>query len=65
MRVREFHDEVHTDGIPAVLRSWEWVKLSDWVALLNFSPEAGITCLHVLANIAGHLWPPVVAGDEL
>src|SRR6267154_5496698 len=65
MRVRKFHNEIHTDDIPAVLRSWERVKLSGWTASLNLSPETGVTCFHILANVAGHLWPPVVAGDEL
>ena len=65
MQVWEFHNEVHTNDIPAALQSWEWVELSDWVASLNLSPKAGVTCLHILANVVRHLWPPVVAGDEL
>ena len=65
MRVREFHNEFHADNIPAVLQSWERVKLSGWAASLSLSPEAGVTCFHISANVPGHLWPPVVAGDEL
>ena len=41
------------------------MKLSSWTALLNLSLETGVTCFHILANVAGHLWPPVVAGDKL
>jgi len=65
MRVWEYHNEVHADDIPMVLQSWEQVKLSNWAALLNLSPETGVACFHILANVARHLWPPVVAGDEL
>ena len=65
MRVWKFHNEIHADVIPAVLWSWERVKLSSRTASLNLSPETGVTCFHILANVAGHLWPPVVAGDKL
>jgi hypothetical protein len=33
--------------------------------MLYFSPVAQITVLHIDANVAGHLGPPVVAGYEL
>jgi hypothetical protein len=33
--------------------------------MLYFSPVAQVAVLHVGANVAGHLGPPVVAGYEL
>jgi hypothetical protein len=33
--------------------------------MLYFSPVAQVTVLHVDADVAGHLGPPVVAGYEL
>jgi hypothetical protein len=32
---------------------------------LYFSPVAQVTVLHIDADVAGHLGPPVVPGDEL
>jgi hypothetical protein len=65
MQVRKLSDEVYADYVPMVLRNGEWMKLSDWTMPLNLSPKAEIACLRILINVAGHLWPPVIAGDKL
>jgi hypothetical protein len=65
MRVWKLSDEVYTDYVPAVLWNGERMKLSDWMMPLNLSLKAEIACLHILTDVAGHLWPPVIAGDKL
>ena len=63
MQVWKLYNE-YTDDIPAILWDGEWVKLSSQTMPLNLSPKAEVTCLSVLTDVAGHLWPPVVAGDK-
>jgi hypothetical protein len=41
------------------------VELTDWSSTLYFRPVAQVAVLHVDADIAGHLGPPVIAGYEL
>jgi hypothetical protein len=65
MRVRKLSDEVYADYVPTVLRNGERMKLSDRTMPLNLSPKAEIARLHILTDVAGHLWPPVIARDKL
>ena len=64
MQVWKLYNEVYTDDIPAILWDGERVKLSSWTMPLNLSPKAEVTCLSILTNVVGHLWPLVVAGDK-
>jgi hypothetical protein len=41
------------------------VELTDRSSILYFSPVAQVAVLHIDANVAGHLGPPVIAGYEL
>ena len=65
MRVREFHDEVDTDSLPAALGYRERVEQADRSALEDLVSEAGLASLGVLSDVSQDLWPPVVAGEQL
>jgi hypothetical protein len=41
------------------------VELTDRSSTLYFSPVTQVAVLHVDADVAGHLGPPVIAGYEL
>jgi hypothetical protein len=41
------------------------MELAEGSSMLYFSPVAQITVLHIDANVAGHLGPPVIAGYQL
>ena len=61
--VREFHDEVNTDLLPASLRYGERVEQADRLASEDLVSEAGLTGSGVLSNVSQELWPPIVTGD--
>ena len=65
MCIREFHDEVDTDSLPAALGYREWVEQADQSASEDLVLEAGLTSSGVLSDVSQDLWPPVVAGDQL
>jgi hypothetical protein len=62
---QQFDDEVDADRVPWCIWCLRRVELAHRSSTLYFSPVAQVTVLHVDANVAGHLGPPVVAGDEL
>jgi hypothetical protein len=41
------------------------MELTKGSSMLYFSPIAQIAILHVSADVAGHLWPPIIAGYQL
>jgi len=43
-RIREFHNEVHTHGVPSELWDWKWFKVFYWGPAYCFGSEALITC---------------------
>jgi hypothetical protein len=61
----ELNDEVHQDGVPALLQDLHQVKFSVLQPLEGFSLDAWITGADVLADVLGQLGPPVVSKDEL
>ena len=63
--IREFHDEVNTDLLPASLRYGERVEQAYRSALEDLVSEAGLAGSGVLSDVSRGLLPPVVAGDQL
>jgi hypothetical protein len=61
MGFRQFNDEIDADHIPWCFRSLRGVELTKESSTLYFSPVAQITVLDIDADVAGHLWPPIVA----
>jgi hypothetical protein len=61
----QFDYEVDADRVPWSLWCLRRVELAYRSSTLYFSPVAQVTVLHVDADVAGHLGPPVVAGGEL
>jgi hypothetical protein len=57
--------EVDADRVPWCLRCLRGVELTDRSSTLHFSPVAQVAVLHIDADVAGHLGPPVIAGYEL
>jgi hypothetical protein len=57
--------EVDTDGVPWCLRCLRRVELTDRSSTLYFSPVAQVAVLHIDADVAEHLGPPVIAGYKL
>jgi hypothetical protein len=45
---------------------WDWkrFKFTHWWSLLRLCLEAEVTGFTILADVAGHLQPPVVAGYQ-
>jgi hypothetical protein len=39
-------------------------EFTHWQLLLCLCPEAEVAGFAILANVVGHLWPPVVAGYQ-
>jgi hypothetical protein len=65
MGFRQFHNEVNTDHIPWCFRSLRGVELTKGSSTLYFSLVTQVAVLNVDANVAGHLWPPIIAGYQL
>jgi hypothetical protein len=65
MGFRQLNYEVDADHVPWCLWCLRGVELTDRLLMLHFSPVAQVAVLHIDANVAGHLGPPVVAGYEL
>jgi hypothetical protein len=40
------------------------MELAEGSSMLYFSPIAQIAMLHVSADVAGHLWPPIIVGYQ-
>jgi hypothetical protein len=40
------------------------MELPQGSLMLYFSPIAQIAMLHISADVAGHLWPPIIAGYQ-
>jgi hypothetical protein len=57
--------KVNADGVPWCLRCLRRVELTDRSSTLYFSPVAQVTVLHIDADVAGHLGPPVIVGYKL
>jgi len=58
----EFDHKIDTEDIPPCVRNGEWLELANWRMSPRFSPEAKIASTHILADVPGHLKPPVVLG---
>ena len=63
--IREFHDEVNADSLPASLGYGEWVEQAYQSASEDLVSEAGLAGSGVLSDMSQDLWPPVVTGDQL
>ena len=61
----ELNDEIDTGCVPAAFRDWEGLEFSCWEAAGDFGAEAEVTGRDVLADIAGHVGPPIILGYEL
>ena len=60
-RLRQFHYEVHADGVPGRIWNWERVKLSYRAMPLDLGSEAQTAHSDILPYVPRHLRPPVVA----
>jgi len=60
--LREFDHKIDTKGVPPYVRNGERLELANGRMLPRFSPEAKIASTHILADVPGHLRPPVVPG---
>jgi len=60
--LREFDHKINTEGVPPCVRNGERLELANRRMSPRFSPEAKIASAHILANVPGHLRPPVVPG---
>jgi len=58
----EFDYKIDTEGVPLCVRNGERLELANRRMSPRFSPEAKIASTHILADIPGHLRPPVVPG---
>jgi hypothetical protein len=65
MRFWELDNEVHRDGVPALVWNLGWMKLTVGKSPKRLHPVAHVAGSDVLANMSGQLGPPVVPGDEL
>jgi hypothetical protein len=65
MGFRQFHNEADTDHVPWCFRSLRGVELTEGSSTLYFSPVTQVAVLNVYADVAGHLWPPIIAGYQL
>jgi hypothetical protein len=61
----QFDYEVDADCVPWCIWCLRGVELAHRSLTLYFSPVAQVAVLHVDADVARHLGPPVVAGNEL
>jgi len=64
-RLGELDDEIDTGCIPAAFRDREGLEFSCREAAGDFGVEAEVTGRDVLADIAGHVGPPIIPGHEL
>jgi hypothetical protein len=46
------------------LWDWKWFEFTHWWSLLRLCLEAEVAGFAILANVAGHLWPPVAVGYQ-
>jgi len=60
--LREFDHKIDTEGVPPCVRNGEWLELANRRMSPRFSLEAKIASTHILADVPGHLRPPVVLG---
>jgi hypothetical protein len=60
MGFRQFNNEIDADHVLWCFRSLREVELAKGSSMLYFSPVAQITVLDIDADVAGHLWPPIV-----
>jgi len=61
----ELDDEIDTGCVPATFRDREGLELSCQEAAGDFGAEAEVAGQNVLANIVGHVGPPIILGYEL
>src|SRR6266567_5146806 len=62
--IGQLDDEIHTDGVPAVLWNRERLQFPNRRVSLCLGPEAEVASGDVSADVSGHVWPPVVPGDK-
>jgi len=60
--LQEFDHKIDTKGVPLCVRNGERLELANRRMSSRFSLEAKIASTHILADIPGHLRPPVVPG---
>jgi hypothetical protein len=60
----KFHNEAYTCPIPTSLWDWKRFEFTHRQSLLCLCPEAEVAGFAILADVAGHLQPPVVAGYQ-
>jgi len=60
----KFYNEIHADDFPTFFWDWEGVKLSNQEVALCLSLETLVAGGDLLANVARHVWPPVVPWGE-
>lgn len=65
MHFRKLHDELHRDGVSALIWNLGRMELTMGKLLEHLCPVACITGSDVLADMSGQLGPPVVPGDKL
>jgi len=58
--LREFDHKIDTEGVPLCVQNRERLELTNRRMSPRFSPEAKIASTHILADVPGHLRPPVV-----
>ena len=60
--LQEFDHKIDTEGVPLCVWNGERLELANRRMSPRFSPEAEVTSTHILADVPGHLRPPVVPG---
>ena len=60
----ELDDEINTGRVPSAFRDREGLEFSCREAAGDFGAEAEVAGRDVLADIAGHVGPPIVPGYE-
>jgi len=58
----EFDHKINTEGVPPCVQNGERLELANRRMSPRFSLEAKIASTHILADVPGHLRPPVVLG---
>ena len=64
MSLWEFRDEVNSYRVPPFFRNLRRVKLTRRKVPEGFSAAAQVTGGNILADVTGHLGPPVALGDK-
>jgi len=60
----EFDHKIDAERIPSCIWHREQLQLANWRVLPRFCPEAEIAGTYILANVPGHLRPPVILGHQ-